>query len=109
MAEEPGTIDKQRDNKGRFLPGDRFGFRPGQSGNAKGRPPKEFSITSLAKAALEADPTLVERIVLKWLEQAEQGKTEARRDLQDRLEGKVSQTHKQGGEITIRVEYDDSN
>ena len=83
------TIDKQRDKNGRFLPGHRFGFQPSQSGNPKGRPKKELSITSIAKAALEAEPKLVQQIVKKWLEQVIEGKTEARRDLLDRLEGRV--------------------
>lgn len=83
------TADGQRDSNGRFLPGNNSAWKPGQSGNPKGGPPKEFSVTAKAQAILERDVKRLQRIAEMWITQAEEGKTEARRDLQDRMEGKV--------------------
>jgi len=102
------ATNKYRDKRGRLLPGHPYRFKTGEVANPKGRPPKDFSLTSLAKAALEADPTLGEKAVKKWLDQVVEGKTEARRDLQDRLEGKVPVPPVElGGEVVIRVKYDE--
>lgn len=64
-------------------------FLPGNVANPLGRPKKEVSLTSLAKAMLEARPDLAAEITETWLRQARKGQTEARRDLQDRIEGRV--------------------
>ena len=77
----------------------------GVSGNPKGRPRKEYCITSLAKALLEAEPAQAEQISRKWLEQARQGKTDARRDLQDRLEGRVPLPLEHTGELKHSIEF----
>ena len=97
------TAGKERDKYGRFLPGNTTGFQKGLSGNPSGRPPKDFSLTSVAKAMLEANPEKIEAMVRKWLDQVLEGKTEARRDLQDRLEGKVPD--KGEGRIVLEVNF----
>ena len=84
-AEERNKTDDRRDwrdERGRFL--------PGNNANPEGRPRKELSLTSIAKAMLEAHPEMAQEIAKKWLEQSKSGVTEARRDLQDRIEGRVA-------------------
>ena len=102
-AQEPNKMVSQRDEHGRFL--------PGTIPNPNGRPRKELSLTSIAKRMLEAHPEMAEEITKKWLAQSQAGLTEARRDLQDRIEGKVplpSVKIEGGGEpIVIRVVYED--
>mgnify|MGYP001617913831 CR=1 FL=1 len=64
-------------------------FQKGQSGNPGGRPGKEVSITSRVIAKLKKDPSLIDQIANTWLKQCKGGRVESRRDLIDRLEGKV--------------------
>jgi len=64
-------------------------WKPGESGNPRGRPKKDVCLTTLAKAALEADPELAQKAVKKWLDQVVKGDAVARRELLDRLEGRV--------------------
>lgn len=74
-------------------------FKPGQSGNPKGRPPKR-PLTEIAEQFLdkntlggEAIPdgmTVAEAVVMGWFRKAIQGDPQARRDLLDRLEGAIT-------------------
>ena len=77
-------------------------FQPGQSGNPAGRPPKDYSITSQVKLLIDKDPKIAREIAHQWLKDATKGKTEARRDLQDRIEGKVTEEHNINLETTVR-------
>lgn len=82
-------------------------FKPGQSGNPKGRLPKEFCITSILQEKLnepcEKDPskTWGEYIATKALELAAENPTYFK-ELLDRVEGKVMQPVQQ--EVTARME-----
>lgn len=76
-------------------------FKPGQSGNPAGRPPKGYSVTSQAKLLIDNDPAIARRIAHKWLNDAIKGKTEARRDFQDRTEGKVTEEHNINLDTTV--------
>jgi len=61
---------RDRDSKGRFLPGNKKGFKPGNSGNPKGRPPRrctEIVASTLTNwkqtddgEVIELDPALQE-------------------------------------------------
>jgi Family of unknown function (DUF5681) len=74
-------------------------WRKGQSGNPGGRP-KRKPLTDLVAAALEKDrlgnaklpngQTLADMIVLAWVKAAMRGDAAARKDLLERLEGKVA-------------------
>ena len=55
MAEAPAKQAKNRDDKGRFV--------PGTSGNPNGRPPAEFTITDLLRAEIARRPQLIKRWV----------------------------------------------
>lgn len=84
-------------------------WKPGQSGNPKGSPKKRLSLTMLAREMIEKDPSILEDIVKQWLKQGRGGDREARRDLQDRLEGKVTQPIRSDEPIVIKVVYEESN
>lgn len=84
---KPDTVAGQRDSNGKFLEGNTIGWQPGESGNPAGGPRKEVSLTARAREILEQDPERLEKMAETWLKQVEEGKTEARRDLQDRTEG----------------------
>jgi len=114
-----GKIEKHEGNIKRGNPN----WVKGQSGNPKGRPRKDCSITSLAKEML--DQPADER----FLSPSDYGKTWRQaiakallvgalklnsgimKELLDRLEGKPVQLigGETGGAITLRVVYDDRN
>jgi len=97
------TVDKKRDNnrdeRGRFLPGNEHRIKPGQVTNPRGRPPKEVCLTSLLKDALDQIPegaadgkTWAERIVLALLNGAVSTRPSSAtlmKELLDRVEGTV--------------------
>jgi len=87
---KPKTDGIERDDKGRFLPGNRG------NPNAKGRPPNELSITNLQREMLSQPcPYADGKTWAQWL--ARRGMEMAGenqgyyRELMDRLEGKVTQ------------------
>lgn len=65
-------------------------FKPGQSGNPRGRP-KETSLTAYARLLVkQADRR--KKIVKAWLNKAESGDLKALEMLLERLDGKVKDT-----------------
>ena len=69
------TFALQRDAKGRFLPGN-GPWQKGQSGNPKGHPRKELSITSLLKQLLQDNPDEALAVAQAWLKGAKAGQIE---------------------------------
>jgi len=71
-------------------------FKKGQSGNPKGRPPKDWTMTSLIREALEeSNETKVPRnkiIARKLAELAEKGDMQAIKEINNRLDGMPSQS-----------------
>ena len=126
MSNKSAFTDKPRYSKGKH-PNSLANLRPFQAGapsaNPKGRPCKDYSITSLAKEML--DQPADER----FLSKSDYGKTWRQaiakallvgalklnpgimKELLDRLEGKPVQLigGQEGGAITLRVVYEDSN
>lgn len=90
-------------------------FVPGQSGNPNGRPKKAECITSRQKEKMnEVCP--IDGAGRTWLEALAEGGMRqalftptALSNLQDRLEGKVTQPVATDGTITLRIVYDDSD
>ena len=89
--------DKQVNIRGKGNP-----WKPGQSGNPKGRPKKDMSLTSLLKKYLEEVPNVMvdnqpntrtwrELIVQAWLFGSYRGNATLFKELLERLEGKVAQ------------------
>jgi hypothetical protein len=89
---------------GRKLPPEETRWKKGVSGNPKGRPKKEDSMTSLLKEMLET-PCPVDREGRTWrelfllsnLQQAIKGNPAARKDIWERSEGKVPQKQQDAG------------
>lgn len=67
------------------------GFKPGQSGNPKGRPPKGYSITEAFKSMLAAEPEVKARIVQSIKEKAEKGDVTAMKMIWEYMDGKPKQ------------------
>ena len=73
-------------------------WKPGQSGNPKGRPPKNISLTSLLKAEIvKINPsdkkrrTWGELIVLATIQHAIKGNATALKEVWERIDGKAPQ------------------
>ncbi|MDP7288570.1 MAG: DUF5681 domain-containing protein [Phycisphaerae bacterium] len=82
-----------RRQDGTFAPGNKIGprFKPGQSGNPKGRPP-ERPLTALLRETLDAnDGELIRSIVLVAVERAVAGDFRYFKEIMDRTDGKVSE------------------
>jgi hypothetical protein len=84
---------KQRANTGNLRP-----WRPGESGNRKGRPKKSDCLTDLLRTEIERiDPddkegrTWKELLVLATIKLALAGNSTAIKECWDRLDGKISQ------------------
>lgn len=99
VADIQGSNSKMKTPRGRP-------WKKGQSGNPKGRPPKDVSLTSLIKEYLETVPDIVrkdgtrntktwrELIALAWLTGAADGNQALLKELLDRLDGKPESTLK---------------
>jgi hypothetical protein len=108
------TTDKQRPNSENLRP-----WRPGESGNRKGRPKKSDCLTDLLRTEIEKiDPddkegrTWGERVAVATIQLALQGNSTALREVWSRLDGQVPQGLVGGdGEAltsVIRVEFVES-
>jgi hypothetical protein len=89
-----------------------YQFKPGQSGNPGGRPkgksPSKYALDKFTDIDPKTGKTIAELIADKWINQAIEGLTDARRDLLDRTEGKVIQTYQiDKHEINITGSVDD--
>jgi hypothetical protein len=84
---------KQRRSRENLKP-----FKKGQSGNPKGRPPKEFCIPDILRdqgnliTDKRTKKTFYEKMCLIAWEQASKGDHQARTWISDRLEGKPAQS-----------------
>jgi hypothetical protein len=89
-------------------------WRPGQSGNPKGRPPKGVALTDLLRAKLDdIDPVtgrnLRELMVEKLSILALAGDLDAMKVILDRTDGKVPDLHTVDGKIHIALSWDDGS
>lgn len=114
MPDKPSSKNRRR------LPPVETRWKKGESGNPKGRPKKQDSLTSLLKEEIKkicpADRekrTWKELIVRATLQLAMKGNATALREVWDRLDGKTLQTGKlqlgdaDGKQININVVYAD--
>lgn len=92
-----------RDEKGRFAPGNTEAYKPGASGNPKGRP-KRKTLTENLLMELDKpcpqDPdgrTWREVIILATLIHAGKGKPQAMQEVWNRIDGKVKDKHELSG------------
>ena len=110
--------DDKPEKHNRPLPPAETRWKKGMSGNPRGRPKKQESLTSLLnkeiKKTCPADRqkrTYEELLVLATLQLAMKGNATALKEVWERLDGKVLQTGKvqfggaEGKQITIKVVY----
>ena len=103
------TPDKQVKNRGVSTR-----WKPGLSGNPKGRPPKRECITSLLKEAMNSPcpqdkqkRTWAEVINERLLAMAVEGDLSAMKLIFEYVAGKPKQSEEMQSEVQIRVVYDD--
>lgn len=106
--------DKQVKNTDKRLKNLKPHFKPGKSGNPKGRPPKRNCLTSLLKDAVqETCPqdkekrTWSEILTERLLKMASKGDLRAMRLIFEYVEGKPKQEPGTPDEVTINVRYED--
>ena len=110
--------DDKPEKHGRPLPPVEGRWKKGVSGNPRGRPKKQDSLTSLLKEEIKkicpADRqkrTWEELMVLATLQLAMKGNAAALKEVWERLDGKILQTEKvqlggsEGKHIQIKVTY----
>ena len=100
-----------RTPEGKFAPGHRHGFQPGQSGNPAGRPKYTTVSEAIREQLKELDKTgahtLAEQIADALIQQCLKGNVKAIKELIDRMEGKARQPieivrERQTAEIAIQ-------
>ena len=103
------TPDKQVKNRGVSTR-----WKPGLSGNPKGRPPKRECITSLLKEAMNSPcpqdkqkRTRAEIMTEKLLAMAIKGDLRAMKLIFEYVAGKPKQSEEMQSEVQIKVVYDD--
>lgn len=96
---------EQRNSKGQYLPGN-GPFEAGVSGNPNGRPPNKDSITYQIKQALAKGEGIEAKALAKMaIKEAKAGSYPHFREILDRTDGKVTETHAILGNILIEVVY----
>ena len=93
----PDKQGKNREKVGKGKPPKETQWKPGQSGNPKGRP-KSITLSEALRAQLgqvmpgEDEKTYAEKIALVLCEEATKGNVGAAKEIADRTEGKPRQT-----------------
>ena len=97
QANKSTAAEKERRNSGKFEKGNKYRFKPGVSGNSKGRP-KHKTLSESLRAFLEQPvnkgkgaPTMAEAIATAILEKARRGEVRAFEVIRDTVEGKPPQ------------------
>ena len=86
-----------------------YRFKPGMSGNPRGRPPAEFSFTSVLRSKMAERPQLVERLIALAESEDEQVALRALLGIANRLDGlphqSVAVDH--SGEVDVNLRWAD--
>jgi len=82
-----------------------FKWKKGQSGNPEGRPTGVISLTETLKKMLRRNPEALEDIVTALIEEGRLGNMVATKEMLDRVDGKVAETHRIEGELPVRIEF----
>ena len=98
---------QQRSSSGRFIKGNDAGWQPGQSGNPGGR--QKDILTPLLREFLNADNEAEKIAVVKELigiakTKGMRGQVAALREIFDRIDGKVPETHKIESDVPIIIQ-----
>ena len=100
MEDEPKNKDIFRDDKGRYI--------QGHSGNPYangGRPKGSVSLQQKLRDYLTAHPEEAQAVIASLIKQGKIGNMIATRELFDRVDGKVAETHKIEGELPIKLVF----
>ena len=76
-------------------------WKPGESGNPKGRPKDIKYISEALKDLLAKDPILLKEVVQAMLKEVKTGNIPALKELLDRTEGKVTENIEVKGQILV--------
>ncbi|KKL66906.1 hypothetical protein LCGC14_2140260, partial [marine sediment metagenome] len=105
-SEQNDLPQEQRPNSGQFTKGNDLQWQPGKSGNLAGRPPNKDSITYQIKQALAKGEGIEAKALAKMaIKEAKAGSYPHFREILDRTDGKVTETHAILGNILIEVVY----
>ena len=113
MLDELVTAENSGENSGRFQKGNPYRFPPKVSGNPGGRPRKPITeaYADMADQKYPGDPegrTYAQLIAEGQCKAAIKGRTEAAREIADRLEGKAVQPvvgdNTAGMSVTLNIE-----
>ena len=101
MIEEP--FQQQRDSKGQFTNGR---WKKGESGNPGGAP-KGKSITAELRKLIDKGSNAedIAKVLYKLAKAGGVAQVQALRELLDRTDGKVTDTHKFEGDIPVSIVY----
>lgn len=80
-------------------------WKPGQSGNPKGRPPNPLSLTALLNAKLASNPEDANAIVDALIALGKRSDMRAIEMTFDRNDGKVVERHQIEGEMPVRIQF----
>lgn len=94
---KPQLQDVCRDAKGRFV--------PGQSGNPGGKRPGTVSLVAKLRQYLVEHPEEVKAIIEAMAKQGKLGNMMATKEMLDRIDGKVAETHRLEGELPIKLVF----
>ena len=92
---------KKNPNRSTHL--EKYKWKPGQSGNPEGRPTGSISLTETLKAMLRRNPEALEEIVIALINEGRMGNMVATKEMLDRVDGKVAETHKIEGELPVKL------
>ncbi len=104
---KPGYTMQPGDDRGERLR--EYWWKPGESGNPKGRLPKNLSIVSLIKDLLTENPEDAKAIAKALISMAKREDMRAIEEMLNRVDGKVVETHKIEGELPIRLIFVPAN
>jgi hypothetical protein len=103
LGESSEKQKKKRGNRANLIP-----WKPGQSGNPKGRPPGALSITSLAiKLLSDNDEEKAKKLARAIVEGATKGNPALVKELLDRIDGKVADKVGQDEEHPFKLIIED--
>lgn len=80
-------------------------WKPGQSGNPKGRPVNPLSLTSLLNKKLQEHPELADAIVNALIALGKGKDMRAIEMTFDRVDGKVVERHQIEGDFPVRIQF----
>lgn len=97
LVTEPQQQAVLRDTQGKFM--------PGVSGNPGGTPKGTFSLQAKLRRYLEEHPSEADDIIKAMAKQGKLGNMVATKEMMDRIDGKVPETHRIEGELPIRLVF----